>query len=262
MNKHFWIVCAVLVLLGMSCNSFSLTAPASTPEIANTSTVNFIDKSSVTAVLEDITTHPPVAITPQPAQSAKVIFADDFSSPTSGWTRANQDGHVLSYSEGTYLIMAPMREQGWVDVGLSPMKFTDAVLSVDFQIVSEDSGNTCAIVAWRVQDWKNYYALMLSDKGFVNVSRLVNGQFIPIYDWKKVSALNMDHQANHIDIVFTKENSTVYINQELVTKFKDVNYTVGAVGLGALSATDSAIQVRFDNVILYDSKEWAPPTSW
>jgi hypothetical protein len=196
---------------------------------------------------------------PQPTQSATVIFSDDFSAPSSGWTRANESGHLLSYSEGNYLTVAPMHERGWMNVGISPMKFTDAVLAVDFHIVSGDSSDTKAVIAWRVQDWKNYYALLLSDNGFVNVSRLENGRLIPIYDWTKEPALNTDYQVNHVEIAFTQETSTIYLNKTLINSFKDANYKIGEVGLGALSATNSSIEVRYDNLVIYEPDEWEPP---
>jgi hypothetical protein len=247
MHKNIYVACMVLALLGLSCSFVSPSTPAP------------VDQTSVTAEPGDAITQSPDGIIPQPTQSARIIFSDDFSSPTSGWTRTNQDGHLLSYSEGSYLTIAPMHERGWVNVGMSPTKFTDAVLSVDFHIVSGDSNDTSAIVAWRVQDWKNYYALFLSDNGFINVSRLENGQLVPVYDWTEEPAINTDYQVNHVDIVFVQETSTIYLNKTLITSFKDAKYKMGQVGLGGFSATDSSIEVRYDNLVIYDSNEWELP---
>lgn len=260
MRKNVYIACIALALLGLSCSFIFPAAPVPTPTLTLAPTTVSQAQASFTAEPGDGTSQSAVDIIPQATQSARIIFSDDFSSPTSGWTRTNQDGHVLSYSEGNYLTIAPMHERGWVNVGISPVKFTDAVLSVDFRIVSGDSNDTSAIVAWRVQDWKNYYALLLSDNGFVNVSRLENGQLIPVYDWTKESALNTHHQVNHVDIVFVQDTSTIYLNKTLITSFKDANYKTGEVGLGELSATISSIEVRYDNLVMYDANEWHTPT--
>jgi len=153
-----------------------------------------------------------------------------------------------------------MHEHGSLNVGMSATKFTDAVLSVDFQIVSGDSNDTKAIVGWRAQDWKNYYALRMSDNGYVNVSRLENGQLTPVYDWTKESALITGHQVNHLDIVFVEETSTIYLNNILIISFKDNTFQTGEIALGGLSATNSSIEVRYDNVVVYDANQWDPPT--
>jgi hypothetical protein len=143
MHKNIYITCIVLVLVGLSCSFVSSATPSSAPSSIHTPTVV---SNSVTAEPRDIIAQSPVNIIPEPTQPARIIFSDDFSSPTSGWTRANEAGHLLSYSEGNYLTIAPMIERGWVNVGMAPMKFADAVLSVDFQIVSGDSNNPSAIV--------------------------------------------------------------------------------------------------------------------
>jgi hypothetical protein len=213
----------------------------------------------ITAESENTTAQPLVGIIPQPTQSVRIIFSDNFSSATSGWTRTNQGGHILSYSEGYYLTIAPVDERGSLVIGLSPMKFTDAVLSVDFQVVSGDPNNTKALIAWRVQDWKNYYALLLSDNGFLTVSRLEEGELMPVYDWTKATGLNTDHRVNHVDIVFGQETSTIYLNKTLITSIKDAKYKTGEVGLGVLSSAESSVEVRYDNVVIYDPNEWVSP---
>jgi hypothetical protein len=249
MHKNIYAAYIVLVITGFSCTFASPSVFTPTP----------VDQTQATALVENNVAGSPLEMTPQPTQSGKILYSDNFASATSGWTRSNQDGRILSYAKGQYLTIAPISKRDLLVMGMSPLKFSDAVLSVDFQNVSGDSNNTSAVIAWRAQGWRDCYALLMSDNGFINVSRLENGKVTPVYDWAPEDALNTGHQVNHVDIVFNQETSTIYLNEAMIFSFTDSTYSIGEIGLGAISDPKSPIEVRFDNVLVYDPNEWITP---
>jgi len=83
--------------------------------------------------------------------------------------------------------------------------FDNAVIAVDVQIPRINNDNANAVIAWRIQDPKNYYALLLSSDGYVSVRVLEEGQWKnTLYDWTKPENTSPQADTYHVDIAYNK----------------------------------------------------------
>ena len=199
--------------------------------------------------------------TPFPTQNATILYSDDFSSIDSGWSRQKKDGYLLSYSDGRYLVIAAARPKGSITIGQPGKVFDNAVIAVDVQIPRINNDNANAVIAWRIQDPKNYYALLLSSDGYVSVRVLEEGQWKnTLYDWTKPENTSPQADTYHVDIAYNKSKSTIFINGTLLTSITDTQYEKGDIGLGSLAGADKTAEAIFDNITVYDVTSWQPPT--
>lgn len=228
------------LLLGLACN------------LAQT----FVTKAA--AQTQSAATLNPPTVVPRPTRAAVIVYSDDFSQLDSGWSSGRDKGFVYSYVDGAYLVTVPQRDA--IAIGRAHQQFDHAVLSVDVRYVSGDVDSTSALIAWRVQDNANYYALLLSDDGYFRVSRFEEGELKTLYDWKTHPALHHAGQVNHVDVAFEAESATIYINDVFATRIVDNTFTSGDIGLGGYASEDSSLEVAFDNIIVYDIESWKPPT--
>jgi hypothetical protein len=66
-------------------------------------------------------------------------------------------------------------------------------------------------------------------------------------------------QINKITIAFGGGTSAIYINNRYETSIQDSSFTTGKIGLGAFSGETSAVEVSFDNLVIYSFDSWTPP---
>jgi hypothetical protein len=248
-------------------NAISETQTANPPTIAPTATETHAATPSFTET-PPATSFPTQTITPFPSetpgpietQTGKVLYADDFSDLNSGWPRNKTDQFSNSYADGRYVVAAGYQgTNGALAFGIASQNFRDGVLLVETQFVSGD-GSTAAAVLWRIQDSLNYYTALLSDDGYFSIVKLENGHWAPLVDWTKRSVIHTDHQANIVEVSFIGPTSTLYINNEFITTVADSSFSGGDIGIGALSSSSSTSEASFDNLVVYDSKTWIPPS--
>jgi hypothetical protein len=186
-----------------------------------------------------------------------VFYSDDYSNPLSGWQESSHAGEKVQYSGGQYVISRP--KGNWLDWSCANRNFADAVLTVDAIFVSGDAGQTGTTVLWRYVDKNNFYLLEITGDGQFTIDKLVKGEWQIINDWTLSPAINKGQQINKIAIAFGGGTSTIYINNKDVMSIQDSTFTSGDVCLGAFASETSAVEVSFDNLVIYTIDSWTPP---
>ena len=202
-----------------------------------------------------------LAPTARPTQVPGVLFADDFSDLNSGWARDRGQGFVYSYSEGEYVIHVPESDQVAIGVGLlEDQVFSAAVLTVQVTQRHGDPTTTNSMIVWGAQDYFNYYALLLTADGYANVTRLDAGNLVTLYDWTWHPSVHTGLETNYVAIAFAAGSATIYINDVLITAIADDTLSEGSVGLGGQTNMGGGMETAFDNVVIFETGAWTPPS--
>src|SRR5512139_4024944 len=104
---------------------------------------------------------------------AKPLFFDDFSDPSSGWDRVNDEEGINDYSNGGYRIF--VNKINWYFWSNPGLQFTDVVIDVDSQKTAGPDENDFGIIC-RYQDEQNFYFFTIGSDGFYSISKILNGE--------------------------------------------------------------------------------------
>ena len=254
MNKIRLLILAFSICLLAAC---APSAQAIQAAIAQTQAAWTPTPTSTFTTTPTQTSTPTPTFTPRPTPVPVVLYSDDFSNNQSGWIQTNNAGIKFKYSGGQYVISRPkgIMSMSWA----AYRKFSDAVLTVDAYLVSGDSGQTGPVVLWRYVDKNNFYSLQLTGDGQLAIAKEYKGEFQKLYGWAPSYAIHTGQQINKIAIAFGGGTFAIYINNRYVTSIQDSSLTTGDIGLGAFSGETSAVEVSFDNLVIYSFDSWTPP---
>jgi hypothetical protein len=254
MNKIRLLILAFSICLLAACAPSAQAIPAAiaTKQAAWTPTPTSTFTSTPTQTSTPIPT-----LTPRPTPVLVVLYSEDFSNDQSGWLQTNDATGKYQYSGGQYVIN---RSKGhlmsWANANKN---FSDAVLTVDTFLVSGDPSQTGTLVNWRYVDINNFYSLQLTGNGQLFIGKRYKGEWQTLYNWASSNAIHTGQQVNKIAIAFGGGTSAIYINDQYVTSIQDSSFTTGDFGLGAFSGETSAVEVSFDNLVIYTIDSWTPP---
>ena len=249
-NGILFIMAALLLIASLACGLADqiIATPTSTP-------------TSTTVPTETILPSPIPSETATVLSPPTIQYSEDFSDPYSGWLKGAQPDNPkfnFDYQDGEYVIkMAKgIDTVSWV---FAQRNFSDSVISVDVRHISGDPNLTGPVIFWRVsKDFKSYYWLFVYASGQFSIQKVSNGVNSIIRDWGIEPAINRGQKVNHIDIASVGDLNTIYINGIQVASFNDSSSLQGDIALGATSTKKSEIEVAYDNLIVYSSRNWVP----
>jgi hypothetical protein len=191
-----------------------------------------------------------------PTNGPGVLYSDDFSNSQSGWNQSNNNGTKYHYSGGQYVISGPYPY--YIMFSCANRSFTDAVMVVDAFILSGSTEENGPLVMWRYSD-DNYYYFLLTGVGFYEIWK----GYPDTMEYLEMDFLRdgiyREDQSNRITIAFGGSTAAIYINDKYITSIQDTEFTSGDICLGAATGQTSAIEVSFDNLVIYSIDNWTPP---
>jgi len=251
MNKIHILTClSILIFTGCAPSASAIATAIAKTQAAWTPTPT----STVTETPMPTSTPSPTKL---PTSIPVVLYSEDFSNNQSGWLQANSNGVKFQYSGGQYVIDRSIGNlMSWA---CAKRYFTDAVLTVDTIHVLGDAAQTGLAVIWRYLDNNNFYVLQLNGENHLVIAKLVKGKLQTLDDEVYNPAINSGQQINKIAISFEGGTSAIYFNGLLLKNIQDSAFTAGDICLGAFSSTTSAVEVSFDNLVIYTVDSWTPP---
>ena len=253
--KRINIFVSLFFLLLSGCGPGQLFGPTITPTPTNTSTSTSTSTPTPTPTLTPTNTPTP---TSSPTKVPVVFYSDDFSSARD-WLQSSGYGAKYQYSGGQYVISRPKGNyENWA---CANRNFLSGVLTVDAMNVSGDPETTGTIILWDYVDNNNFNQLTVQGNGDCFFweqykGQWVNGSVTYLYASPFV---NKGQQINHIAISFDGNESTIYTNNHLLFKITYSHFPSGDICLGAASGETSAVEVSFDNLVIYTIDSWTPP---
>jgi hypothetical protein len=193
------------------------------------------------------TAAPPATASQPAADSGKVLFSDDFSSPASGWSRTIPGNPVQTeYRDGQYVVSMDNSASAYgVASGFAPTEFDDVRIEIEAKRVAAEERGPVG-VSCRGSNAGRYFADI--DGATVRIGIYAKEQEILSETnnpglWKsgEVNQLRLDCVGNQL---------TFHINGSQVLAATDARLPIGKVGLQAGGAGEGKVEVLFDNLVV------------
>jgi hypothetical protein len=182
-------------------------------------------------------------------RSGDVLFKDDFSDPSSGWTRLlDPKGFMDYYSSGFRIWVNTPGYNYWSTPGL---QFNDVRIDVDAARIGGPDENRFGVIC-RYKDVDNYYFFIISSDGYFGIGKIVNGvtsllgHEMMIYNPSILPGIS----PNHLQVQCLGDTLTFFINGQPAGIAVDSDFSSGDVGLLAGAFDAVGVDVLFDNFVV------------
>lgn len=186
--------------------------------------------------------------------AGRVLFADDFSDPASGWEVGNYVEGDVGYGDGYYFVIS--RRDGGAMWGNAFRNFGDVVIEVDATQVAGPVNNHNAYgVKCRVQGGGtggDGYALIIGANGQYSIQVIRQGNYDMLVGWGTSMAINRGNATNHIRAVCVGTRLALFVNGELLAEVEDATYASGDISLMAATLEPEATEIHFDNLVVME----------
>ncbi|MFH2038401.1 MAG: hypothetical protein ABIJ65_03095 [Chloroflexota bacterium] len=188
-------------------------------------------------------------ITNLTAHSGDILFADDFSDATSGWTRLlDEKGFMDYYSSGYRIWVNTPGYNYWSTPGLN---FQDVRIDVDAARFGGPDENRFGVIC-RYQDADNYYFFIISSDGYMGIGKVAGGvtrllgQEMMIFNPSILSGV----APNHLQAQCQGDTLTFLVNGLPAGIAIDPDFKSGDIGLIAGAFDAAGVDVLFDNFVV------------
>jgi hypothetical protein len=190
---------------------------------------------------------PPASEATATAQDAgEVLFADDFSDPTSGWPSRRELYWTQDYVDGTYRISVDQQELRFVlAAATAKLDVTDVIVEVDLSFASNYAEAGAGVIC-RALDQDNYYFFEIED-GMVSIVRFLEDVQTFLVDDEPTQMF--DPAGSRLRIECIGDSLAFYVNGEPVASAQDDSLSHGDVGLIAGGAAQGLTEVTFDDFL-------------
>ena len=177
-----------------------------------------------------------------------VLFSDDFSDASSGWSEDTYEDYELRYEDGEYHVLVNhtyLAVDAWT---LAGGRFTDFALEVDARAVSESSGCKYGII-FRLEDGDNFYDFEVTGDGYYGLYKYLNDEWVTLQAWTASDSVNEGHGINHLKVVCEGSQIQAYVNGSHLATIIDNSFVGGYVGV-VVESSGTDVEVVFDNILV------------
>ena len=182
--------------------------------------------------------------------SGGILFEEDFSDITRGWSQVIESHGIMNYDENGYRMWVNTPGYNyWSTAGLN---FTDVLIEVDASRLSGPEENRFGLIC-RYQDAENYYFFIISSDGYFGIGKVINGETTLLGQemMTHFPGIKPGEALNHLNASCVGEYLSLYINDQPVAMTKDTDLDSGDVGLLAGAFEKAGVDILFDNFIVY-----------
>jgi hypothetical protein len=193
---------------------------------------------------------PNIIGTPAPQPTSNILFADDFSTPDSGWARLSETDKSADYVNGGYRMWLNIAQYDiWSYTGKT---FTDPVsIEVDATKTAGPDDNDFGVIC-NFQDSDNFYFGLISSDGYALIGKKQGGTTTPLSSdqMSPVDGIQPGSAPNHIKFVCDNGTLSLFANGNPVATTTDTTFTSGDVGLRIGTYAEAGLEVVFDNFVV------------
>ena len=182
---------------------------------------------------------------PGEPQPSRVLFKDDFSDPTSGWTRVSANNGLTDYDDGVYRILV---EQPNTDIWARPQqRFGDISIEVNTFKVSGDRNNRFGVIC-RLNAPSSFYTFLISSDGYYGIGKVEGSDYslIGMESMQASEAIEQGAAVNTIRADCLGSTLSLYVNGQKLIEVQDDEFKSGDVGLIAGAYATPGTDIRFD----------------
>jgi hypothetical protein len=195
-------------------------------------------------------------------QATAPDFTDDFRRDTGAWD-TNVDEFGLFFYERRALhieVIGPDRSAWatYVDAPDSAAPLQDFYIEFDTTFITRGGDNATGL-AFRILDETNYYLISVSENGYLNLVKRIDGDWFDLTPWTFSETIDTgENTINRIGVLAEGATLAITINDEVVTVAQDSDITAGALGLLTQAFSADSAEVSFDNIALWRLGDPAP----
>jgi hypothetical protein len=181
----------------------------------------------------------------------RVLYADNFASPSSGWPVQSSDAATrrVGYANGEYYV-ARLPGSGGSPYVMREERFGDFLLQVDVRLV-EPTADAFVFVDFRRQESGEHYSFVVApDEGSFIVRRNTDREGATLLDWTRSAAIQRGSATNRLGVRAQGADVTLLVNGEEVGRARADELRDGGIGFGVGSLGDGPAEARFTNLVV------------
>ena len=176
------------------------------------------------------------------------LYADDFSTPDSGWDQLTTNETFTDYFEDQYKI--GVYSDGWMAWSNPGLDFSDVAIEVIITKVSGGDDVQFGVIC-RHQDTENFYTLVISADGYAAIRKRVQGSELTyVAEWTESPVINQGNATNLLRAECVGDRLSLFANGVLLLEAHDADLPSGDVGLLAGTFSETSVEVLFDNFVV------------
>jgi len=184
------------------------------------------------------------------AAPGDVLYRDDFTDPSSGWSRGATDGGSTDYAGGGYRITVTAPGYNyWATPGLS---FGNVRVEADALKFGGPEINRIGLIC-RYRDAANFYFFIISSDGYYGIGKVKDGQtqLLGASQMQPAAAVHPGTVDNRLRADCNGSTLAFYVNDQPVGLAVDHDLAGGDVGILAGAFDEAGVDVLFDNFTVY-----------
>jgi len=183
------------------------------------------------------------------APPEKVLFRDDFSTSSSGWSQAQTSLGAVQYVDGIFRIrVEAANTHVW---GIPGLHFRDTLITVEALKVTGVDDNLFGVICRYRRD-PRFYAFLISSDGYYGIAKVQHGkvQLLSGEALLPTEAIRQGKASNRIQAECVGSFLVLRINEEGIAVVQDEDFPSGDVGLIAGSMHTPGVEIHFDDFIV------------
>lgn len=178
-------------------------------------------------------------VQPSPSATAQAAtFTDDFSNTQTGL----QNRDETAYASGRYVIKPNAANRAaWATYGTN---YTNATIEATVQITAP-AGGAAGLVFWQTGSG-DYYAVLITNDGYFQLTRLQNSRWTAVTPWTKSAAIKAN-EPNKLTVTFNGPQITMQANGQSLGVTQAPAAGKGRVGFIASTFGQPGMNAAFDD---------------
>ena len=178
-----------------------------------------------------------------------VLFKDDFTAQSGGWTTHEDTLSLSTYEKGGLRLWLDVPNyQFWSVPGLN---FRDVLIHTQALKLDGPDDNMFGLIC-RYQDEANYYALVIGSDGYYGIIKKFAGEetLIDQAHMDFSEEIQPGGLMNELQAICTGDQLSLYVNGQRLLEVRDDALAYGDVGVIVGNFSEPGVDVLFDNFIV------------
>ena len=180
---------------------------------------------------------------------APVLYRDDFSHRSGGWSTHSDSISFSGYDQSGFLLSTRIPNyQFWSVPGLD---FQDVLIHTKAKKISGPDDNLFGVIC-RYQGPQYFYALVIGSDGYYGIFKMFAGEFDlvgrPLMDFSEM--IKPGTETNEIHALCQGDRLVLIVNGTKLIEVHDPDLSEGDVGLIAGNFDEPGVRILFDNFIV------------
>jgi S1-C subfamily serine protease len=175
-----------------------------------------------------------------------LVYSEDFSDSSSGWTHDAEIDGFVGYRNGEYQIQVDVER--FLFWGLGAKTFSDLVLVVDARVVTPVEDGEIGVIC-RHRNNENFYGMTVTADGWFSIWKLEDDEFSMLHDWDYSRDIPQ-YAPLKISAACIGNKLTLAVNDVVLSQVTDYSFTSGDIGLFAGTWEETGLTVAYDNLMV------------